>query len=189
VAETYRLTAVSLRPTHRIRSVWRLTALAWVLVASAIALAVRPAHRSSLSAREHWLQAACRSALRALGVSWSAAGRPPATSALIAANHLGYLDILVLAAMTPTVFVAKREVRDWPVFGWFARMAGTRFVDRERRSDVARVGDEIAPVLAAGLRVVLFLEGTSTDGRTVQPFKSSLLEPAVQARWPIIPAA
>lgn len=107
----------------------------------------------------------------------------------MAPNHVSYLDILVLAAATPCVFVAKREVRTWPIFGWFAQMAGTRFVDRERRGDVARVGAEFAPTLEAGLCLVFFLEGTSTDGRGVLPFKSSLLEPAIRAHTPVVPAA
>ena len=108
---------------------------------------------------------------------------------MIACNHLGYLDILVLAAATPVVFVAKREVARWPVFGWFARMAGTHFIDRDTRSDVARVAGELAPAIDAELGVVLFLEGTSTDGTSVLPFKSSLLETAVKAGWPVVPAA
>ena len=108
---------------------------------------------------------------------------------MIAANHVSYVDVLVLAASTPVVFVAKREVRGWPIFGWFARMAGTRFVDREHRADVARVGRELAPALAQGISVGLFLEGTSSDGRRVLPFKSSLLEPAIQLACPVAPVA
>jgi len=109
--------------------------------------------------------------------------------AVIVANHVSYLDILVLAALTPAVFVAKREVRDWPVFGWFARMAGTRFIDRTRRADVIRVATEYAPLLAENVSVVLFLEGTSSDGREVLPFKSSLLDPVVSAQLSVVPTA
>jgi 1-acyl-sn-glycerol-3-phosphate acyltransferase len=138
--------------------------------------------------RAGWLQRVCRRALRVLGVRACDVGCAP-RGAVIVANHLGYLDILVLGALGPCVFVAKRDVRDWPVFGWFARRAGTRFVDRERRGDVARVAAEFAPVIAAGANLVLFLEGTSTDGRAVRPFKPSLLEPAVQSGWPVVPAA
>ena len=174
---------------HNLRSLRRLSALAWVLTIAATSLAFRPAHRRSLAARARWLQTTCRSALRALGVSYAATGHPPLTGTVLAVNHLSYLDILVLGATTPTVFVAKSEVRSWPVFGWFARMAGTCFVDRERRGDVARVSQEFAPVLESDLRLVLFLEGTSTDGQKVLPFKSSLLEPAIAAHWPIVPAA
>jgi 1-acyl-sn-glycerol-3-phosphate acyltransferase len=126
--------------------------------------------------------------LRVLRIDVIATGQTPRAQ-IVAANHLGYVDILVLAAESPVVFVAKHEVRDWPFFGWFARMAGTRFIDRAKRGDVARVAGELAPALNAGVSVVLFLEGTSTDGRTVLPFKSSLLQPAVQNNWPVLPAA
>lgn len=177
------------RLISNLRSLRRLIALAWVLVTAAISFIVLPTQRRTLRSRANWLQTSCRSALRALGVSYTTTSHPPGTGVVIAVNHLSYLDILVLSAITPTVFVAKREVRDWLVFGWFARMAGTCFVDRERRSDVSRICQEFAPVLESGLRLVLFLEGTSTNGQTVRPFKSSLLEPAIQAHWSIVPAA
>lgn len=163
-------------------------ALAAVLTYYAAAIILAPAQRRTAAARARWLGRTCRSTLRALGVRVAAAGRP-AVPAVIVANHVSYLDILVLAAQTPAVFVAKREVRGWPVFGWFARMAGTRFIDRTRRSDVARVAAEFAPALAAGVSVVLFLEGTSSDGRAVLPFKPSLLAPVVHARLSVVPAA
>jgi 1-acyl-sn-glycerol-3-phosphate acyltransferase len=90
------------------------------------------------------------------------------------------VDILVLASLTPAVFVAKHEVKSWPVFGWFAKLAGTLFVDRERRTRVGLTTNEIQSALDQGALVVLFPEGTSSGGETVLPFKSSLLEPATR---------
>jgi 1-acyl-sn-glycerol-3-phosphate acyltransferase len=104
---------------------------------------------------------------------------------MLASNHLSYLDILMLGAITPVAFVAKREVRNWPVFGWFARLAGTMFVHREKRSDVNRSTAEIKEALRNGALVVLFPEGTSSDGDTVLPFKSALLAPATQQEHPL----
>jgi 1-acyl-sn-glycerol-3-phosphate acyltransferase len=104
---------------------------------------------------------------------------PVPRSGLLVCNHLSYLDVIALAALTPAVFVAKREVRSWPVFGALARMAGTLFIHREMRSDTARLAPELARLLDAGALVVLFPEGTSSDGREVLPFRSSLLEAAV----------
>jgi lyso-ornithine lipid O-acyltransferase len=170
------------------RSIARLLALGWVMLTAAAAFGLSSTHRRDAGTRARWLQQTSRRALRALRVAVRVAGNPP-RRAIVAANHLGYLDILVLAAATPVVFVAKREVRGWPLFGWFARMAGTRFIDRARRGDVARVAGELAPALAAGASVVLFLEGTSTDGREVLPFRPSLLEPAAANGWPVVPAA
>lgn len=100
-------------------------------------------------------------------------------SGLILSNHLSYLDIVVLEAMAPTVFVSKSDVRSWPVFGWFAKRMGTVFAERERRSSTGRSVSEIRAALDQGQRVVLFPEGTSTAGDRLAPFRSSLLEPAV----------
>lgn len=169
------------------RTLLRLARLAAAIEVALVA-STHARHRRDLAGRARWLQRACRLGLRALGVRLRVKGRPPG-SAIVAANHLGYLDVLVLGALAPTVFVAKREVAGWPVFGGLARLAGTRFIDRNKRADVRRVADELAAPLAAGVNVVLFLEGTSTDGATVRPFKSSLLEPAAQGRLPVVPAA
>ncbi len=94
---------------------------------------------------------------------------------LIVANHASWLDICVLAALAPVVFVAKREVESWPLFGLLARLQRSVFVDRERRLATAAANAEIAARLAEGDPVVLFAEGTSSDGNRVLPFRSSLI--------------
>jgi 1-acyl-sn-glycerol-3-phosphate acyltransferase len=104
-------------------------------------------------------------------------------------NHLSYLDILVILSACPAVFVSKNEVRRWPFFGLLATMAGTIFVERGRRAAVSGPLNSIARVLKAGLPVVVFPEGTSSDGSSVLPFRSSLLEAAIVAEAPITPAA
>ncbi len=135
--------------------------------------------RSPLMKRAAWLQFATRRLLRVFAATVRTSGPVP-TSGLLVCNHLSYVDILVLASLTPSVFVAKREVKSWPVFGWFASMAGTLFVDRERRTRVGTTTGEIESALAQGALVILFPEGTSSGGETVLPFKSSLLEPAAR---------
>jgi 1-acyl-sn-glycerol-3-phosphate acyltransferase len=110
---------------------------------------------------------------------------PIPTSGLLVSNHLSYLDILVLSALTPSIFVAKRDVKNWPVFGWFAHLGGTLFVDRERRTQVGGSTKALQDVLEEGALVVLFPEGTSSDGRSVLPFKSALLEPAANCSYPM----
>jgi len=127
-----------------------------------------------------WLQRGCRRVLRLLHVEVQVTGDVPAEGLLVS-NHLSYLDILVLSSLTPALFVAKREVKTWPVFGWLAACGGTLFIDRDRRHDVARLNQEIKNVLGERVVLVIFPEGTSSDGQTVLPFKSSLLEPAAQA--------
>jgi len=130
-------------------------------------------------ARTRWLQGVCQHALRVFRVDLRVTGPIP-SNGLLVCNHLSYLDILVLGATTPCVFVSRCEVRRWPVFGWFASLAGTLFLRREKRSDVARMTREMRSVLDEGELLVLFPEGTSSDGSEVLPFKSSLLEPATR---------
>ncbi len=108
---------------------------------------------------------------------------------LLVCNHLSYLDIVVLSSIQPCVFVAKRDVAGWPLFGWLARAAGTIFVDRESRFSSPVVVDLIRNAISGGSVVVLFPEGTSSDGATVLPFKSTLLESAVQHQCPVTAAS
>ena len=130
-------------------------------------------------ARAAWLSRSSRRHLKIFGYSSTVSGGIPASGLLIS-NHLSYLDILAISATTPAVFVSKADVRRWPLFGWFAAIAGTVFVERERRTHVGEVNREIEVALAAGALVVVFPEGTSSDGRAVLPFRTSLLEPAAR---------
>ena len=98
-------------------------------------------------------------------------GRP----VLIVSNHVSWVDIVVLAAIAPMVFVAKREVASWPLIGWAARVQKVVFVDRGRRQQTADSVNAIAQRLANGHAVVLFAEGTSGDGNRVLPFRSALI--------------
>ncbi|MBO6949722.1 MAG: 1-acyl-sn-glycerol-3-phosphate acyltransferase [Rhodospirillales bacterium] len=92
---------------------------------------------------------------------------------LIAANHVSYLDIIVLGAVSDARFVAKKDVAGWPVFGMLARLANTIFVSRERKN-AACDGDELKNALKRGEKIILFPEGTSSNGQNVLPFKSAL---------------
>jgi 1-acyl-sn-glycerol-3-phosphate acyltransferase len=119
---------------------------------------------------------------RLLGVRVRVIGtRAVAPKLLIVANHVSWLDISVLVALAPVVFVAKHEVAAWPLFGLLAKLNRSVFVARERRSKTAEVNREIAVRLAEGDPVVLFAEGTSSDGNRVLPFRSSLIAPAQAA--------
>jgi len=170
------------------RSFYRLLALFWTAFEAALQFVfIKLASRASRSQRAEWLHRACKRALRRLNVAVEHSGEIPA-GGLIVANHLSYLDILALSTLAPFVFIAKKEVRSWPVFGWMAKTAGTLFVDRERKLDTGKVNESVGEVLRAGLRVVLFPEGTSSDGSDVLPFRPSLFEPALAAATPITPA-
>src|SRR3979490_2178763 len=101
--------------------------------------------------------------------------RSTASRALILSNHVSWLDICVITALAPVVFVAKREVAGWPVFGWLARLQRTIFINRQARHQTGAATREIAGRLLGGDAVVLFAEGTSSDGIRVLPFRSSLV--------------
>ena len=135
-------------------------------------------------ARARWLQRASRRLLKIFGTTPEAFGTLP-TTGLLVCNHLSYVDILVLSSLTPALFVAKSEVKSWPVFGWFARLAGTVFANREKRTQAGQTADEIEVALRSGVLVILFPEGTSSDGQSVLPFKSSLLAPAARQTHPL----
>jgi lyso-ornithine lipid O-acyltransferase len=140
--------------------------------------AFAPAEKRRL-ARAAWLSRSSRRHLKIFGYSAQVSGDIP-KAGLLFSNHLSYLDVLAISSVTPAVFVSKAEVRKWPLFGWFAKIAGTVFVDRARRTQVGEVNREIEEALAAGALVVIFPEGTSTNGDTILPFRTSLLEPAAR---------
>ena len=144
-----------------------------------------PAKRRA--ARAAWLHRWCRFACLILGLRLTTSGPNP-RSGLLVCNHLSYLDIIALSSLRPCVFVAKRDVRAWPLFGWLARAGGTIFVERDRRLAATTELSRIREAIESGLLVVLFPEGTSSDGATVLPFKSSLLQAAVSSGCPIAPA-
>ena len=120
-----------------------------------------------------------RQVCRLLGVRLHIEGAiAPDRPVLIVANHTSWLDIPVLSAVAPLSFVAKKDVARWPFVSTLAKLQRTVFVDRERRSAVGETANEMTARLAAGDAVVLFAEGTSSDGNRVLPFKTSLFAAA-----------
>jgi lyso-ornithine lipid O-acyltransferase len=173
----------------RLRTAGRLLGFSLVIlgaIAHFLWLSGRAGGRLTARGRALWLSLWSRRTLEALQVRVRTSGTPP-HAGLLVSNHLSYLDIVVLSALEPIRFVAKADVRGWPVMGQLAIMAGTLFIDRSRRSDVSRLNTELAEALAEDVPVVLFPEGTSSDGAGVLPFRSSLLAPAAEAGTPITP--
>lgn len=122
-----------------------------------------------------------------MGIQTSVVGPIPERG-LIVSNHLSYLDILVFGATAPCAFVSKTEVQSWPLVGWIASMTGTVYVDRSSRSETDRVRPQMIERLRQGSRLILFPEATSSDGRELLPFRSSLFQAAVDAAAPVTPA-
>lgn len=125
----------------------------------------------------HWYH---RNVCRVLGIRLHIEGAVAAnTPVLLVSNHTSWLDIPVLSAVAPVSFVAKSEVGRWPFVSALARLQRTVFVDRTKRAAVGDTANEMAERLAQGDTLVLFAEGTSTDGNRVLPFKSSLFAAAM----------
>ncbi len=147
---------------------------------------VRSWLRSATADPIEWLHDSASACARALDLKITVTGPLP-DRGLIVANHLGYLDIVALASVLPCRFVAKKDVAAWPVFGAFAKRGGTVFIDRLQRADVVRANSVLVEALLQPGCTVIFPEGTSSDGTSVLPFHSSLLEPAILAGCPVTP--
>ena len=129
---------------------------------------------ASASRRIPWLYH--RLLNRIIGVRRTVVGTPAAgRPLLLLANHVSWLDITVLSAVTPLSFVAKSEIAGWPVFGLFAKLQRSIFVERAKRQATGGTTAEMAERLSAGDVLVLFAEGTSSDHNRVLPFRTALL--------------
>jgi 1-acyl-sn-glycerol-3-phosphate acyltransferase len=122
---------------------------------------------------------------RLMGIAITVNNEPPKAPFLLVSNHLSYVDILVLAAQADCTFIAKADVARWPFIGTLCRAMDIIFIDRRMKRRIPEVLQEIDHILQRGLGVVLFAEGTSTDGRSVLPFKTSLLEVAARNQMPV----
>ena len=143
--------------------------------------------RWSYKQRAEWLHVWSQTLLRLLEIRVVYHGLPTRNGMLVS-NHVSYLDILLLSARHPIVFVAKSEVSRWPFFGWLAQCAGTIFIHRAQKSDVQRVGLEVTELVKSGIVVCFFPEGSSTSGNELLPFRSALFQPADENCWQVTPA-
>lgn len=176
----------------RLRMLRRVAALAVV-----VALAVLTAPALPLvgaAGRERILRRVFRAALRAAGVRLEVTGdaslRPPdGSGALVVANHLSWIDVLALGAVTPVTMLAKREVAGWPVIGGLAARVGTVFVDREGLRRLPGVVDETARVLRGGALVGVFPEATTWCGAASGQFRRAPFQAAIDAGVPVRPVS
>ena len=136
-----------------------------------------------------WSQRWFRGLLQIAGIRTHALGQAPKPPVLITPNHLGYLDILAVGALSDTMFVSKAEVESWPIMGLLFRHAEVIGVARGRLRGVHEANKQVTERLGQGLSICVFLEGTSSGGGAVKPFHSSLIQPAIDAGVPIVPAA
>jgi lyso-ornithine lipid O-acyltransferase len=162
-----------------------LRALIILIVFLALTLPLMPVQWIIRSKRlpRHYHRILCR----ILGMAVEVQGGLPKGTLLLVSNHLSWLDIPVLSSITPLSFIAKQEVASWPLFGFMAKLQGSIFVDRERRSNTDTENEEIEKRLKAGHTVLLFPEGTTTDGSHILPFKSSYFGSVTNQNIPVIP--
>jgi 1-acyl-sn-glycerol-3-phosphate acyltransferase len=140
--------------------------------------------------RDARVQAWAQQMLGVLGIPLQVEGRPPARGPmLLVANHLSWLDILVMHAARHCRFVSKADVKHWPLIGTLATGAGTLYIEREKRRDAMRVVHHIAESLNAGDIVAVFPEGTTGDGSALLPFHANLIQAAISAQSPVQPVA
>jgi lyso-ornithine lipid O-acyltransferase len=170
------------------RMVRRAVVLAFVLISSIIRFwLMRLSGTQSLERRAGWVQETCVRLLRCMDIRCDVHGGIP-THGLVVANHLSYLDIVILSAAMPCFFVAKSEIGGWPYFGKAARVGGTMFIDRSSMASAEKVAATISDRLRLPIPVLFFPEGTSTGG-TMLRFHTRLFEPAILCSAPITAAS
>ncbi|MCL4187392.1 MAG: 1-acyl-sn-glycerol-3-phosphate acyltransferase [Rhodobacteraceae bacterium] len=142
-----------------------------------ILLALRLVERPLFGLRRPWTpwitRFVCRNAFRILGMRYRVAGRAMAGRGAVVANHASWLDIYTMNASQLIYYVAKTEIGRWPGIGWLARATGSMFIDRDPRQ-ARDQAIEMEARLRIGQRLLFFPEGTSSDGRRVLPFRSTL---------------
>ncbi len=144
----------------------------------------RPATREQ---RADWLHRFCARALRDLGIEVRVVGAYPERGAVIS-NHLSYVDIVVFAALHSCVFVSKAEIRSWPVVGWMTTMSGTVYVERGHGGSAMQARKGMQEAVDAGLPVVFFPEGTTSNGSQLLKFHSGLLAQLIDGGAPVTAA-
>ena len=133
----------------------------------------------------------CKRLMRCFRIQVQSDGELPneqTLSTMFVANHISWSDIHAINSLIPVRFIAKVEIKSWPIFGYLVSKSGTLFINRSIRRDAARIIDLTTESLLDGDNVCLFPEGTTTDGTDMLPFKASITQAAIQAKatiWPI----
>lgn len=159
----------------------------WLVVASGLAAVLTPFPRrfrktAPYIARWARLGAFC------LGVKVRSQGPLPAPGSLVVANHQGYVDIVTIGSLFPCIFVARHDMRGWPLFGQLAASGATIFLNRQNKRAGMRGVALVRQALQVGATVIAFPEGTSTDGTGLLPFRTGIFQAAVEAQAPVVPA-
>jgi len=171
-----------------VRAAWRLFWMSICLLAG-LAAALTVMRSLSPNLQRGLIRTWARWTLRAAGVRVKATGKPLISAGLVLPNHVSWLDIFVIDSVAPCSFIAKAEIRSWPLVGFLCDRAGTLFIERGRRHAVHQVLQTATEQLRAGGRVAVFAEGTTSNGTVVLPFHANLIEAAVRADCVVQPVA
>lgn len=170
-----------------LRALWKILRGLWHLLAGLWTIYIR-FPRLSLEQREMQVQAWSLKFLALWGIHLQVIGQPVlAGPALIVANHISWLDILVIHAARYCRFVSKSDIRDWPLVGALATGSGTLYIERASRKDALRMVRDMAEAMKDGDVLAVFPEGTTSDGRELLPFHANLIQSAIAADAPVQP--
>lgn len=177
---------------NTLRGTWRLFRLITHLIKGLLLsyTRLRDIPERNLTKKQHeiirtWLHQAAE----IIGVDIQVRGTPSKRTVFVVANHVSWLDILIIASVLPVSFLSKEEVRDWPVIGTLAAKAGTLFIHRGSRDGAEQATKLIQKKLVAGHSVASFPEAKTTDGTTVHAFHPRLFAAAIETGVPIQPVA
>lgn len=147
--------------------------------------------RLGREAQEREIRRWSRALLDILAVRLRLDGVPSALPprCVVVSNHISWLDVFLVFAVQPAVFVAKSDVRRWPLVGALCARAGTLFIERGNGRHAMHINGQVAATLAAGRVFAVYPEGTTTDGRTLRPFHRALLQSAIDAGATLQPVA
>ena len=157
-----------------------------LIVASIVLPLVNSLHKRSII--KWW----CGGLLRAFNIQVRTFGRLPLANSqgqMIVANHVSWADIHAVNSLIALRFVAKSDIKNWPIFGYLVTKANTLFIDRSKRQEAGRIVETVSNSLKAGDNLCYFPEGTTSDGTHIFPFKSSVLQAAINAKTQIWPVA
>lgn len=130
-----------------------------------------------------------RKLLRICGITLQIDSPQAIPRSLLVANHVSWLDIFVVNSLQPCRFVAKSDIRGWPMIGWLCAKTGTIFISRGKASDVRRIFKGLVDSMTRGEHVAFFPEGTTAPQGTLLPFHANLFEAAIDAKVPVQPYA
>lgn len=176
--------------TSKLTRIYRASRLIFHIISGLVQSAFYPHLRQSVQRRmaQNW----SKGLLKILSIRLHCIGEIPVARTepvMLVANHISWLDVYSLITQCPSRFVAKSEIRTWPLLGWLSKNVGTLFIERKKRKDTARINQDIGNALISGDWVAIFPEGTTGDGTELRHFHASLLQPAVSVKASLYPVA